>query len=142
MNRSNAHLLVVDDSPSMRRVICDQLRELGFVHLDEAADGVEAFEAFQRTPYDVIITDWNMPRLDGLELLKAVRRSPERADTAVLVVTGQVSAPRVTAALEAGANGFVAKPFIAPALGEKVLRVVATLPPVLDFEPMLLGVRA
>lgn len=142
MNRTSAYLLVVDDSPSMRRLVSDLLHQLGFVHVDEAADGLDALAAFQRTPYDVIITDWNMPRMDGLELLKAVRRAPERADTAVLVLTGQVTAQRVKDALEAGADGFVAKPFVAPALADKVLRVVATLPPVLDFEPVLMRAPA
>ncbi|GMU58926.1 MAG: response regulator [Myxococcaceae bacterium] len=137
MNRASARILVVDDSPSMRRIICDSLTELGFLHLDEAPDGVAALEALQRVEYDVVVTDWNMPRMDGVALLKAIRALPARADTPVLVVTGQVSAQRVRLAVDAGANGFVAKPFIAPTLGEKVLRLVAALPPVLEHEPLL-----
>lgn len=141
MNRDRAHLLVVDDSPSMRRVICDVLQGLGFRHLDEAPDGVAALERLRGLPYDVVITDWNMPRMNGLELLRAIRREPERTETPVLVLTGQVSAERVVEALEAGANGFVAKPFITPALVDKVVKLVAARPPVLDFEPPRLGAR-
>lgn len=139
MNRDKAHLLVVDDSPSMRRVICDVLQSHGFRHLDEAADGVAALTRFRSDAYDVVITDWNMPHMNGLELLRAIRHEPERADTPVLVLTGQVSADRVVEALEAGADGFVAKPFITPALVDKVVRLVAARPPVLDVEPSRLG---
>lgn len=140
MNRDKAHLLVVDDSPSMRRVICELLTELGFRRVDEAADGAAALERFRHDDYDVVITDWNMPHMNGLELLKAIRHAPEHADTPVLVLTGQVSANRVVEALEAGADGFVAKPFITPSLVDKVVKLVAARPPVLDLPPSLLGV--
>ena len=135
MNRANTRLLVVDDSVSMRHLICDLLHELGFPLVDEAADGSAALELFQRTRYDVVITDWYMPHSSGIELLKAIRRSPERQETPVLVLTGHVTTARVVEAIEAGANGFVAKPFVAPSLCEKVLRLVALLPPVTDFVP-------
>lgn len=130
MNRNDSRLLVVDDSASMRRIICDLLHELGFPAIDEAPDGHAALELFQRTPYDVVITDWYMPYCSGIELLRAIRQSPERADTPVLVLTGHVTTARVVEALEAGADGFVAKPFISPALPEKVMRLVAARPPV------------
>jgi two-component system chemotaxis response regulator CheY len=135
MNRTNTHLLVVDDSASMRQIICDLLHELGFPAVDEAVDGGTAFELFKRTPYDVVITDWYMPHTSGIELLKAIRHYEERAETPVLVLTGHVTTARVVEAIEAGANGFVAKPFVAPSLCEKVLRLVASLPPVTDFVP-------
>ena len=139
MNHVAAHVLVVDDSLSMRTVICRVLHDLGFRHVDEAPDGAVALEAFTRVPYDLVITDWNMPRLDGVELVRAIRRAPERRDTPVLVLTGEVSAARVVQALDAGANGFVAKPFIMPALGEKVLRLLATMAPVADFQSAASG---
>ena len=144
MNRTNTRLLVVDDSISMRHIICDLLHELGFPAVDEAADGSAAFELFQRTAYDVVITDWYMPRSSGIDLLKAIRHGSERCETPVLVLTGHVTTARVVEAIEAGANGFVAKPFVAPSLCEKVLRLVASLPPVTDFvqpAPMALGAR-
>lgn len=137
MNRTNTRLLVVDDSVSMRHIICDLLHELGFPAIDEAGDGVAALELFQRTPYDVVITDWYMPRCDGIDLLRAIRHAPERAETPVLVLTGHVTTARVVEAIEAGANGFIAKPFVAPSLCEKVLRLVASLPPVSDFLPSM-----
>lgn len=141
MNHVAAHVLVVDDSASMRTVICRVLYNLGFRHLDEAPDGLAALEAFARVPYDLVITDWNMPHLDGVELVRAIRRAPQRRDTPVLVLTGEVSAARVVQALDAGANGFVAKPVIMPALGEKVMRLLATVSPVSDFQCAASGGR-
>jgi two-component system chemotaxis response regulator CheY len=135
MNRTYARLLVVDDSASMRQIICDLLHELGFPAVDQAADGSLALDLFRRTAYDVVITDWYMPHSSGIELLRAIRTGPERAQTPVLVLTGHVTTARVVEAIEAGANGFVAKPFVAPSLCEKVLRLVASLPPVSDFSP-------
>jgi len=129
MDRNRAHLLVVDDSASMRVIICGLLQRLGFPRADEAVDGGMGLELFRRNPYDVVITDWYMPRTSGIELLRAIRTGTERKETPVLVLTGHVSAGRVREAIEAGANGFVVKPLVAPTLCEKVLRLVADLPP-------------
>lgn len=134
MNRTNTRLLVVDDSASMRQTIRDLLHELGFPAVDEASDGLAALQLFRANPYDVVITDWYMPRSTGIELLRAIRQGALRPETPVLVLTGHVTTARVVEAIEAGANGFVAKPFVAPSLCEKVLRLVAALPP----EPGLL----
>jgi two-component system chemotaxis response regulator CheY len=143
MNRTNTRLLVVDDSASMRQIIVDLLHELGFPAVDEAADGAQALELFKSNAYDVVITDWYMPRTSGIELLRAIRQGPIRAETPVLVLTGHVTTARVVEAIEAGANGFVAKPFVAPSLCEKVLRLVASLPPETEFVPaaQLMGAR-
>lgn len=135
MNRTNTRLLVVDDSASMRQIICDLLHELGFPAVDEAADGAAALELFRHHVYDVVITDWYMPRTSGIELLRAIRQGEVRPETPVLVLTGHVTTARVVEAIEAGANGFVAKPFVAPSLCEKVLRLVASLPPETEFIP-------
>ena len=131
MNRTNTRLLVVDDSPSMRQIICELLHELGFPAVDEAADGGVALELFHRNPYDLVLTDWQMPHLNGLELVRAIRHAPQRSQTPVLVLTGHVTQARVVEAIEAGANGFVAKPFFPPSLCEKVMDLVASLAPVL-----------
>lgn len=141
MNRTNTRLLVADDSASMRQVICELLHELGFPTVDEAADGLAALELFRAHAYDVVITDWYMPRSSGIELLRAIRQGPWRPETPVLVLTGHVTTARVVEAIEAGANGFVAKPFVAPSLCEKVLRLVAALPPETELLPpaQLLG---
>jgi two-component system chemotaxis response regulator CheY len=137
MHPETAHLLIVDDSESMRRAISDVLLELGFRHLDEAADGLEALARFRARSYDVVITDWNMPRMNGLELLRAIRHEPARADTPVLILSGEVTSGRVVQALEAGANGFVAKPFISPALSSKLVQLVSSLPAPRDVAPPL-----
>ena len=129
MNRAQTRLLVVDDCPSMRRSVSSLLGTFGFPLIDEAADGAEALELFQRVRYDLVLTDWQMPRLNGIDLVRAIRQHHERSQTPVLVLTGHVTQARVVEAIEAGANGFVAKPFFAPSLCEKVLALVASLAP-------------
>lgn len=128
MNRTNTRLLVVDDSVSMRNIICELLHELGFPNVDEAGDGAAALELFQRTPYDVVITDWYMPHLSGLSLLRAIRRGPTRQSTPVLVLTGSVTSGSLHEAVAAGATGFVGKPFFNPSLSEQVTQLVDVLP--------------
>jgi two-component system chemotaxis response regulator CheY len=125
----------VDDTRSIRERMCELLHAVGIQRIDEADDGASALERFRAFPYDVVVTDWNMPRVSGLELLRAIRLAPERRDTPVLVVTGEVTTRRVVEAIEAGADGFIAKPFITGALPEKLLRIVSALPPVTDGGP-------
>ena len=125
MNKSDALLLVVDDSPSVRECICDLLQDLGFPHVDQAANGALALALFERTPYDVVITDWYMPYVTGIELLRSIRTGAQRKDTPVLVLTGSVTSSCLRQALAEGATGFIAKPFVAGALCEKVLSLVA-----------------
>lgn len=122
MDGAEAHLLLVEDYAPMRRVVRRLLERYGF-RVDEPPDGEAALAAFRLKPYDVIVTDWNMPCVDGAELLRAVRAATERADTPVLVMTSDDSAQ--VPALEAGADGFVPKPSLAHALGEAVRRLVA-----------------
>lgn len=128
MRPGAARVLVADASASMRGVIRGVLLDVGFQHVDEATDGLTAFERFCAGAYDVVVTDWYMPRGNGLQLLRAIRHGVERSDTPVLVLTGGVSATHASEALEAGANGFVKKPIISPALSEAMLRIVAALP--------------
>ena len=132
MKPTDAKLLVVDDTRTIRQRMCDLLHAVGIKHIDEAADGASALERFNAVPYDVVVTDWNMPHVSGLDLLKAIRHAPARHDTPVLVVTGEVTTRRVVEAIEAGADGFIAKPFFTSALSEKLLRIVAALPPISD----------
>ena len=112
------------------------MTDLGFVRIDEAADGLSALDLFQAAPYDLVLTDWNMPFVSGLELLKAIRQSAQRPTTPVLLFTGEVSPKRVVEAMESGANGFVTKPFVTATLSDKVLRIIASLPPVTEFIPV------
>ncbi len=134
MDRPDARLLVVDDSPSMRVCLCYLLRQLGFVQIDEAANGVEALTLYERTAYDLVITDWYMPHLSGLELLRAIRNGAERQRTPVLVLTGSVSHGHLHEAVEAGATGFIPKPFFNPALTEQVTNLVALMTRVPSYE--------
>jgi two-component system, chemotaxis family, chemotaxis protein CheY len=117
---AEARLLLVDDMASMRAVLRRVLNELGFTRLDEAADGVAALELFRVSQYDLVITDWYMPHATGLQLLRSIRCGQERNQTPVLLMTGYVTTARVTEAIEAGANGFIAKPFVDETLTSKV----------------------
>ena len=136
MSPNNARLLVVDDSKSIRQIVRDLMNTIGFVRIDEAPDGLAALDLFQANLYDVVLTDWNMPFVSGMELLKAIRQGPLRPHTPVVLFTGEVTPRRVVEAMESGANGFVTKPFVTATLCDKVLRIVASLSPVTDFVPV------
>ncbi|MDP1830403.1 MAG: response regulator [Archangium sp.] len=135
MTPNHARLLVADDSRMLRQVIRELLQDLGFVTIDEAPDGAAALSLFLEKPYDLVLTDWNMPSLSGIELLRAIRSGDVRNQTAVVLFTGDMSARRMVEALESGANGFVAKPFAVPALCDKILRIIASVPPKSEFVP-------
>lgn len=137
MKPENAKVLVVDDTNSTREVICEVLRSVGIGQVDEANDGAAALEKFLAGDYDVVVTDWYMPHATGLDLLKAIRRLPNRHATPVMVVTGEVTTRHVVEAIEAGATAFIAKPFITPALPEKLLDIVAGLAPVTEAKPVV-----
>ena len=128
MNRQDAQILVADDSPSMRVCLCYLLRQLGFRNVDEAPHGATALAMFRRKAYDVVITDWYMPHLSGLSLLRAIRRGPMRPSTPVLVLTGSVTNGSLHEAIAAGATGFVPKPFFNPSLSDQVIDLIDALP--------------
>ena len=132
MKPANARLLVVDDTESIRELMCEVLREAGVRSIDTAEGGAAALELFRVNQYDAVVTDWNMPQVTGIDLLMAIRRAGVKRDTPVLVVTADVTARRVVEAIEAGANAFIAKPFVTPALEEKLLRILAALPPITE----------
>jgi two-component system, chemotaxis family, chemotaxis protein CheY len=120
MDRRTARILIVDDSGSARRSIREALEALGFSNLDEAEDGVQALQRLVANPYDVVLSDWYMPRMTGLELLRQVRATPTLRHTPVLLVMGDVTRSHIREGCEAGANGIVTKPFIADTLAEKL----------------------
>jgi two-component system, chemotaxis family, chemotaxis protein CheY len=124
MEIHECRLLIADDSDSMRRVVRGILMRLGFVQIDEAEDGVEALRLFKRAPYDLVVTDLAMPNMGGIELLREIRAVPDRRYTPVLIVSGQLSEPNLREALDAGVDGFVAKPYVEGALTEKVARLL------------------
>ncbi len=129
MTPDRAKLLIVDDSRMIRKVIRSLMQGLGFNSIDEAPDGASALDLFRMGNYDLVIADWNMPRISGIQLLRTIRHGQERCETAVLLISGDVSAQRMVEAVDSGANGFVAKPFAASALCAQVLRIVSELPP-------------
>jgi len=111
-------ILVVDDSATIRQIVVKSLQALGLTEAREAADGRQALAALLHEDFDVILLDWNMPNLTGIETLRALRRAGCR--TPVIMVTTEAEKSRVIEAIEAGANGYVIKPFSPHQLLEKV----------------------
>lgn len=116
-------ILVVDDFSTMRRIIKNLLRELGFTNMDEADDGQTALPKLKTGGYDFLITDWNMPGMTGIDLLKAVRATPELAGMPVLMVTAEQKREQIIEAAQAGVNGYIIKPFTAGTLEEKLTKI-------------------
>jgi two-component system chemotaxis response regulator CheY len=116
--------LLVDDFAPMREIMRKVLQELGYQHIQEANDGSTALPLLQAEQFDLLITDWNMPKLPGIELLKAVRGEPRLAGLPVLMVTAEVKREQIIAATHAGVNGYIIKPFTARALAEKVHKIL------------------
>jgi two-component system, chemotaxis family, chemotaxis protein CheY len=123
-----AKALVVDDSKAVRMILAKTLKELGF-EVREAANGREALEVIEveKTAVTLVLADWNMPEIDGLELLKRLRQKPELASLVVVMVTTETELGQMTAALEAGANEYIMKPFTRDILVEK-LQLVGIYP--------------
>lgn len=116
-------ILVVDDFSTMRRIIRNLLRELGFDNVAEADDGHTALPTLRRGGFDLLITDWNMPGMTGLELLEKVRCDPQLAALPVLMVTAEAKREQIIAAAQAGVNGYIVKPFTAITLKEKIEKI-------------------
>lgn len=116
-------ILVVDDFSTMRRIIKNLLRELGFTDIDEADDGTTALPMLKTGKYDFLVTDWNMPGMTGIDLLKAVRADPELNKLPVLMVTAEAKREQIIMAAQAGVNGYVVKPFTAGTLKEKIEKI-------------------
>jgi two-component system chemotaxis response regulator CheY len=116
-------ILVVDDFPTMRRIIRNLLKELDFVNVDEAEDGAVGFEKLKVGGYGFVVSDWNMPNMDGLAMLQAIRATPAMARMPVLMVTAEAKKENIIAAAQAGANGYVVKPFTAVTLEEKITKI-------------------
>ncbi len=115
--------LVVDDMATMRRIIKSLLSQLGYKNIDEAEDGVEALNKLRSQKYDFVITDWNMPNMTGLELVQEIRKDPNLKHLPVLMVTAEAKKENVIAAIKAGVNNYVVKPFTAETLKEKIEKV-------------------
>ncbi len=116
-------ILVVDDFSTMRRIIKNLLRDLGYNNTSEADDGMTALPMLKAGKFDFLVTDWNMPGMTGIELLKEVRQTPEIADIPVLMVTAEQKREQIVEAAQAGVNGYVVKPFTATTLKEKIDKI-------------------
>ena len=112
--------LVVDDSPTMRRILCNTLNEIGYDDLDEAEDGAQALEKLTSDQFDFLITDWNMPNMNGLELTKTVRKDANLGEMPILMVTTRGMKDDVLAAMQAKVSNYVVKPFTAEILRQKI----------------------
>ncbi|HEB95932.1 MAG TPA: chemotaxis protein CheY [Sedimenticola thiotaurini] len=119
----NMKILVVDDFSTMRRIVKNLLRDLGFTNIDEADDGNTGLPKLQSGNFDFLITDWNMPGMTGIDLLKAVRADPSLAKLPVLMVTAESKREQIIEAAQAGVNGYVVKPFTATTLEEKINKI-------------------
>ena len=116
--------LVVDDFASMRRMVKSVLNELGYSNVTEADDGSTAFPLLRDGNFDFLITDWNMPGMPGLELLKAVRADPKLAKMPVLMLTAETKREQIIEAAQARVDGYVIKPFTADVLKKKLIKIL------------------
>lgn len=121
---SDLRILVVDDSPTMRKIIIGQLGKAGFYDVGEAEDGLHGLEELEAGDYNFVMTDWNMPHMDGLQFIKEIRKHEKFKRVPILVVTTRNSKADVVTAIKNGANNFVVKPFGPSTLSEKITKVL------------------
>lgn len=127
MADQNLKFLVVDDFSTMRRIVRNLLKELGYSNVDEAEDGALGLAKLKSGDFDFVISDWNMPNMDGLTMLQHIRADPTLAKLPVLMVTAEAKKENIIAAAQAGANGYVVKPFTAATLDEKLQKIFEKL---------------
>ncbi len=120
----NMRILVIDDAQTMRRIVINLLRQLGFTNMQEADDGTTAWERLGQEPYDLIISDWNMPKMTGIDLLRKVRADDKYKATPFIMVTAEGKRENVIAAVQAGVSNYIVKPFNAATLKEKMVKVI------------------
>ncbi len=125
----NMKILVVDDFSTMRRIVRNLLKELGFANVHEAEDGVDALNKLRGGGFDFVLSDWNMPNMTGIDLLKNIRKEPTLKHLPVLMVTAEAKRENIIEAAQAGASGYVVKPFTAATLDEKLKKIFEKMPP-------------
>ncbi len=116
-------ILIVDDFTTMRRIIKGLLRDLGFTNTLEADDGLTALPILKAGGVDFLVTDWNMPGMQGIDLLKTVRADEALSTLPVLMVTAETKREQIIEAAQAGVNGYIVKPFTAATLKEKIDKI-------------------
>ncbi len=127
MANPNTKFLVVDDFSTMRRIVRNLLKELGYTNVDEAEDGAIALNKLKGGGFEFVVSDWNMPNMDGLTMLQQIRADPAIANLPVLMVTAEAKKENIIAAAQAGANGYIVKPFTAATLDEKLGKIFEKL---------------
>ena len=116
-------ILIVDDFSTMRRIVKNLLNDLGFTNTAEADDGTTALVELQKAKFDLVVTDWNMPGMPGIDLLKAIRADAALAKIPVLMVTAEAKREQIIEAAQAGVNGYIIKPFTAATLEDKLVKI-------------------
>lgn len=120
-------ILVVDDFSTMRRIVKNLLKQLGYENIEEAEDGAQAYSKLKEGGFGFVVSDWNMPNMDGLDLIKKVRSDPEIKDTPILMVTAEAEKDKVITAIQAGVNNYIVKPFTGEILKEKMDKIFERL---------------
>jgi len=123
MSDPKMKFLVVDDFSTMRRIVRNLLKELGYTNVDEAEDGAVALQKLQGGGFDFVVTDWNMPNMTGIELLQAIRANATLKPLPVLMITAEAKKENIILAAQAGASGYIVKPFTAATLSEKLGKI-------------------
>ncbi|MDH5484943.1 MAG: chemotaxis response regulator CheY [Gammaproteobacteria bacterium] len=123
----NMKILIVDDFSTMRRIIKNLLRDLGFNNTQEADDGNTGLPMLQSGNFDFLVTDWNMPGMTGIDLLRAVRADEKLKTLPVLMVTAEAKKEQIVMAAQEGVNGYIVKPFTAQTLKEKIDKIFARI---------------
>lgn len=124
MNNEERRVLVVDDYSIMRRIVRNLLKQIGFTNIDEAGDGASALDKMHKSAVDLVVSDWNMAPMSGLEFLKQLRADAHLKDTPFIMVTAESKRQNVVAARDAGANSYIVKPFKAETLLQKIEAVL------------------
>lgn len=123
----NMKFLVVDDFSTMRRIVRNLLKELGFNNVEEAEDGVDALAKLRGGSFEFVISDWNMPNMTGIDLLRTIRADAALQSLPVLMVTAEAKKENIIEAAKAGASGYVVKPFTSATLDEKLNKIFKTM---------------
>jgi len=124
---SQLRILVVDDFSTMRRIVRQLLKELGYNNIEEAEDGALALSKLRSEPFDFVVSDWNMPNMPGIDLLRAIRADEKLKHLPVLMITAEARKENIIEAAQAGASGYIVKPFTAATLDEKLKKIFKTL---------------
>lgn len=119
----NMKILVVDDMSTMRRIVKNILKQLGFSNMEEAENGQEALQKLRAEPFGFVVTDWNMPVMPGIEMLRAIRADEKLKHIPVLMVTAEAQKENLIEAIQAGVNNYVVKPFTAETMQEKINKI-------------------